>query len=168
MKYAVLAYVPIQEKLLMMKKGTRENDPNSTYNTAPGGKIELYEMGFNPVGRLEAVVREIKQETGLILLNPIWRGVVLFDNENRIFPGNKRMDNYTVYAFYADMFKGKMKKGTEEGIPCLVDTKDISNLPQNPGDPLMYEWIKDGRFFVGVIKYDAESVNEAETWVDFV
>ncbi|MEK6841633.1 MAG: NUDIX domain-containing protein, partial [Nanoarchaeota archaeon] len=94
MKYGTISYLSVREKALMIKKGERIDDPNSGFYTPPGGKLEHNEKGENPLGRLEAVVREVRQETGLILVRPSFKGVILFDNEGRTFPNWPNPDNF--------------------------------------------------------------------------
>ncbi len=69
----------------MIRKNEREGDPNSGLYTLPGGKLKDSEKGLNPNGRLESVVREVLEETGLEILNPQFKGVILFDNSVREF-----------------------------------------------------------------------------------
>ena len=40
MKFGILTYLSVNGKVLMMKKGVRENDPNSGKYTLPGGNLE--------------------------------------------------------------------------------------------------------------------------------
>lgn len=167
MKYGNLAYVTSKGKLLMIKKGIRENDPNSGYFAIPGGKLEDYEKGLNnPKGRLNSVIRETKEETDVELINPILRGVILFDNEGRTFSNWKNPDNFFVYIYSATKFKGKAKK-SNEGVPYGVSLDKVQEVPSNPGDKKMYEWLRDGRKFVGVIKHKGNEVDEENTMVNF-
>ncbi len=64
----------------------------------PGGHIEAGES------IVDAVVREIKEETGLTVLNPKLCGVKLFPIEN---------GRYIVFLFIADKFKGKLISSDE-------------------------------------------------------
>ncbi|MEX2017424.1 MAG: NUDIX domain-containing protein [Candidatus Pacearchaeota archaeon] len=168
MLYANLAYVLVDGKILMMNKDVRDDDPNSGYHTLPGGKLEEDEMGGNPQGRLEAVVREVGQETGKVLLDPVLSGVILFDNSERIFPGGKKLDNYLVYVYRATRTTGRMFGKSKEGIPYLLDKSKLRNVPQNPGDKIMYGWIEDGRNFFGVIKHVGDKVDVNGTFVDYL
>jgi 8-oxo-dGTP pyrophosphatase MutT (NUDIX family) len=85
MKYGVMSYLLVDEKVLMIRKIKRQNDPNSELFTLLGGKLKGFERGLNLSGRLESAVRETKEETGLILISPRLRGVILFNNSGRIF-----------------------------------------------------------------------------------
>ena len=84
MKYGTLVHLSVNEKILMLKKEARPNDPNSGYYTLPGGKLGSNERK-TPEGRLAGAVRETEEETGLKIISPIARGVILFNNKGRIF-----------------------------------------------------------------------------------
>ena len=90
-KYGTLVQIFNGEKVLMIKKPEREGDPNSGFYTLPRGKLEEFEKGGNPYGRLECAIRELMDETGLIVSNSnlLWRGVILFDNCEELFLNGK-------------------------------------------------------------------------------
>ncbi len=151
----------------MIEKYERKNDPNSGYLTLPGGKLENDEKGLQyPRGRLKSSIRETIDETGIEALNVILRGVILFDNEGRIFPNWPNPDNFLVYIYSATKFKGKPKK-SDEGVPHTIPLDKINEVPSNPGDKKMYEWLKDGRRFMGVIKHQGNKLDESGTFVDY-
>jgi 8-oxo-dGTP diphosphatase len=167
MKYGNMAYLVSKGKVLMIKKGSREGDPNSGYLTLPGGKLEEYEKGLRVIfGRFKSVVREIKEETGIQLINPILQGVILFDNSEREFDNWKNLDNFIVYIYSAKKFKGKVVK-SNEGVPYSVPLEKVSKVPSNPGDKLMYSWLKTGKKFFGVIYHKKDKVDEEKSFVDF-
>ena len=168
-KYGVLTYLSIDEKALMMQKGIREGDPNSGYFAPPGGKLEDWEKGLdNSQGRLEAAIREPQQESGLIIQHPTFRGVILFDNKGRIFNNWKNPDDFLVYVYSSSQYVGELSKGKDNEKPVWVNVKDIPSLPKNPGDVKMYEWLKDGRYFFGVIKHKGKELDEENTQVDYL
>jgi 8-oxo-dGTP pyrophosphatase MutT (NUDIX family) len=168
MKYGTLFYVLCNGQVLMINKfSKRENDPNSGLYAIPGGKLEYFEKGTNPKGRLECAVRETFDETGLLPINLKLRGVILFDNSERIFDDWKNPEGFLVHIFYSEEYSGKLKEKSDEGIPCWINECDIKGLSKSDGDKKMYEWIKDGRFFVGVIKHKGKSLDESGTFVDF-
>lgn len=162
-----MGYMSTSKGVLILKKGIRENDPNSGYETLPGGKLKDYEKGLdNPTGRLESCAREIEEETGIKPLGLKLRGVILFDNSERIFPNWKNHEDFYVYIYSTIQGQGELKK-SDEGIPRYVLENQLTNLTQNPGDKKMYEWLKDGRNFIGVIKHKGKELNLEGTFVDF-
>ena len=163
-----MSYLNCDKGILMLKKIERENDPNSGYCTLPGGKLENCEKGGDSLeGRVKSVIRETKDETGITLINPILRGTILFDNKDRTFDNWSNSDNYLVYVYSATEYKGKLRT-SDEGVPFWVSSwKELDSLPKNPGDKKMYEWLKDGRNFSGVIKHKGKEIDEDGTWVDY-
>lgn len=153
--------------VLMIEKHERKDDTNSGNFTLPGGKLEKDEKGLkNPKGRVESSIRETIDETGIEPINPILKGVILFDNEGRTFSNWKNPDNFYVYIYSAKKFKGEPKE-SDEGKPRTISLNKVNEVPSNPGDKKMYEWLKDGRNFIGVIKHKGKEVNEEETFVDY-
>ena len=151
----------------MIKKEVRKDDPNSGYFTLPGGKLEDYEKGLNyPRGRLKSAVRETVDETGIEAIKPVLKGVILFDNDGRTFPNWPNPDNFLVYIYSATEFKGEPKK-SDEGRPRTIPLNKVNEVPSNSGDKKMYEWLKDGRRFMGVIKHKENEIDESGTFVDY-
>jgi ADP-ribose pyrophosphatase YjhB (NUDIX family) len=151
----------------MIKKGIREDDPNSCYFTLPGGKLESEEKGLKSVeGRIISAKRETKSETGIDLKHLILIGTILFNNQDRTFKNWKNPEDFLVYIFKANSGSGRLKEN-DGGIPYWKSISELKNLPQNPGDKLMYSWIKTGKKFFGVIKHNGNEIDYDGTWVDF-
>lgn len=156
-----------ESSVLMVKKGKRLDDPNSGFYTLPGGKLKNMEMGLSDKGRLECAVRETKEETGIIPLYPTLRGVILFDNSERVFSDWRKPEDFLVYMFEASHYSGELKE-TDEGTPLWIPENEIPMLPKNPGDDRMYSWLRNGNKFMGLIKIkDKDEIIEQKTFVDY-
>ena len=81
----------------------------------PGGKVEFPESFF------EAAVREVKEETGLTVLNLELKGISGFTNPSK----NER---YVYYDFLCDRFEGEIQE-SREGKPRWFHLTEIADLP---------------------------------------
>ena len=88
MKLATLCYVidKLQNKTLMIHRVKKENDYHEGKWNGLGGKLE---PGESPE---DCVIREIKEEAGLIIKNPRMHGFITFPNFDEV-------DDWYVFIF---------------------------------------------------------------------
>ena len=79
--------------------------------TFPGGHVEKNE-NFN-----DSVIREVKEETGLLIKNPILCGIEEFKTKNE--------DRYLMLYYKTNKFSGKIKS-SKEGEVFWIKRKDLS------------------------------------------
>lgn len=79
--------------------------------TLPGGHVEVNE-DFN-----SSIIREVKEETGLTILNPNLCGIEEFKT--------KKEDRYIILFYKTNKFKGKIKS-SNEGKTFWINKKDLN------------------------------------------
>jgi 8-oxo-dGTP diphosphatase len=106
------------DRLLMLQK------PRRGWWVAPGGKVEPGES------LAEAVVREIREETGLAIEQPQLRGVhtILLEEADRL------VDHWMLFTFYTESFSGDLLEESEEGLLEWVPVEDLAQRPMAEGD----------------------------------
>ena len=128
------------DKILVQER-TKTDWPGLTF---PGGHVEKGE-NFN-----DAVIREVKEETGLTLLKPILCGI----EEYKV---KKDEDRYIMLYYKCNKFKGRIKS-SNEGKVYWINHKDLKKkelsldldrilkiMESDNLSELIYE-IKDGKY----------------------
>lgn len=82
-----------------------------------GGKIE---PGETPE---QAVIREIKEEMGIIVHSLSYKGEVLFRNEGRMFGDKPAKNNYLVYFYETSDFDDSQARAKEGELVWLTDSE---------------------------------------------
>ncbi|MDO4813518.1 MAG: 8-oxo-dGTP diphosphatase [Gemella sp.] len=140
---ASMCYIDTGSHYLMLKRNKKENDVHEGLTISVGGKIEA---GETPE---EAIIREVKEETGLDISKPKLRGIITFpkfDGEN----------NWYTYLFTATNFSGNMLENCPEGDLIWVDKEDIKNRKIHTweGDFIFLDWLIDEKpFFSAKFEY---------------
>ena len=119
MKLTTLCYLERDGCYLMLHRTKKQQDENAGKWIGVGGHLEDNESPD------ECIAREVREETGLTLINPRLRGVITF-----ILPkwGNELTFLYTGQA------EGNMNPACDEGVLQWVPVEQVRSLPLWAGD----------------------------------
>ena len=128
MKLATLCYLEKDDSYLMLHRNKRENDMHFGKWIGLGGKIE---PGESPE---ECVIREVCEESGLTVYNPILKGIMTFNEFSN--------DKWYVFLFTSREFSGELKT-CDEGELAWVRKDSLDSLPMHDGDRLFMKWMTE-------------------------
>jgi 8-oxo-dGTP diphosphatase len=140
MKLATLCYIKNNGKTLMIHRVKKENDIHAGKWNGLGGK---FIMGETPE---ECVIREVKEESGFNIKNPILKGFLTFPQFN------KDVDWY-VFVFEAHEFSGTLIESNEGNLKW-INNDELVNLNLWEGDKYFFKWMKDNKFFSAKFIYE--------------
>ena len=118
MDYTVLCYLKKDNQYLFMLRNKEKNDLNEGKWIGIGGHIEPGET------KEEALIREVKEETGFTINSFSYRGEILFINNDY---------QEIMYIFTSDDFTGEMIE-CDEGELSWIDKDKILDLNLWEGD----------------------------------
>ena len=118
MDYTVLCYLKKDNQYLFMLRNKEKNDLNEGKWIGIGGHIEPGET------KEEALIREVKEETGFTIKSFSYRGEILFINNDY---------QEIMYVFTSDDFIGEMIE-CDEGELSWIDKDKILDLNLWEGD----------------------------------
>ncbi len=145
MKNTSLCYIFRGDEVLLLHK-TRKGDGNFSKWLGIGGK---FLEGETP---LECVLREAKEETGLTLNNPQYRGIITFISDC--------WDDEIMHLFTCDDFSGEIGE-CDEGELLFVPREKMLSFPHWEGDKIFIDLIlKDSPFFRLQLSYEGEKLKE--------
>ena len=140
MQLATLCYVKSNGKTLLLHRSMKKNDIHFNKWNGLGGK---FDPGETPD---ECVAREVYEESGLLITNPILKGVLSF-------PRFKDKVDWYVFVFIAREFTGKLINSPEGKLKWIHD-EDVPNLTLWEGDLIFLNWLNEKPFFSGKFEYD--------------
>jgi 8-oxo-dGTP diphosphatase len=138
-KMATLCYVRQGGKTLMLHRIKKANDMHAGKWNGLGGKLL---PGETPEA---CVIREVQEESGLTLINPLWRGLITF-------PGFANDDDWYCFLFIGREFTGELID-SDEGVLAWIDDTALLDLPLWPGDRIFIPWLDVDAFFSGRFTY---------------
>jgi 8-oxo-dGTP diphosphatase len=141
MLLATLCYIQQGGQTLMIHRIKRADDIHAGKWNGLGGK---FMPGESPE---ECVIREVREESGLEIVNPHLHGLLMF-------PGFKGNDWY-VFVFTANEFSGELNENEEGYLKWIPDAEEAS-LPLWPSDAIFLPWLQRDAFFSAKFIYNGE------------
>lgn len=140
MKLATLCYVQHNGKTLMLYRNKKENDYHEGKWNGLGGK---FEPGESPE---ECAIREVKEESGLIVKDPIMKGFITF-------PLFDLVEDWYVFVFVFKGFEGKLIDSPEGKLEWIQNDK-LTDLNLWDGDKHFIPWLFEDKFFSAKFNYE--------------
>ena len=147
MDKTVLCYLNKGDAYLMLYRNKKENDINKGKYIGIGGHIEKGET------KEQALIREVKEETGLLINQYEYRGELIFIN-----------DDYEeiMYLYTSSDFSGKLID-CDEGEIIWVVKKYLPSLNIWEGDRYFLEPLfNSDRFIKMTLRYSGDKLIEVE------
>ena len=138
---ACVCYIDNGKEYLLLHRNKKDGDVHKGKWIGVGGKVE---KGETPE---ECIVREVYEETGLVICQPHLKGMITFPE----FTANK---DWYVYVFVAKEFSGNVKE-CDEGTLEWVPYSEVLQKPTWAGDLVFLEWLLTEKpFFSAKFLYD--------------
>jgi 8-oxo-dGTP diphosphatase len=138
-----LCYIEKDGAYLMIHRVKKENDLNKDKWIGVGGKIEDGESPF------DCVRREVREETGVTIINPKYRGIITFVSD---LWGTEYM-----HLFTATDYDGEINYDCNEGNLEWVKKEIIPTLPIWEGDKIFFNLMEtEERFFSLKLCYEGD------------
>jgi 8-oxo-dGTP diphosphatase len=146
MKLATLCYLKADDRTLMLHRIKKQGDMHAGKWNGLGGKLA---PGETPE---QCVIREVAEESGFNIKNPLLRGVLTF-------PAFSKNEDWYVFVFVAREFSGEMID-SDEGVLRWIDDADLLTLNLWEGDKIFLHWLDREAFFSGQFSYTDGNLRE--------
>lgn len=147
MKNTTLCYIECKDKVLMLHRTKKQDDPNEGKWIGIGGKFEENESPE------ECMLREVREETGILLTDWKYRAVVTFVSDE--WEG-EYMHLFTAYTDTFDVAQ------CDEGELAWIDKEDIPSLAMWEGDRIFLDLIfREREFFSLKLSYSGNKLSGA-------
>lgn len=147
MRNTTLCHIEKDGKYLMLHRVKKQNDLNHDKWVGIGGKFEDKESPE------ECVIREVKEETGLILNSYTYCGIVTFVSDV--------WETEYMHIYHSNDFSGTLKE-CDEGNLEWVEIKQLYELPVWEGDKIFFKLIEEkAPFFSLKLEYHGDTLINA-------
>jgi 8-oxo-dGTP diphosphatase len=123
----------------MLYRNKKENDYHEGKWNGLGGK---FEQGESPE---ECAVREVLEESGLSVKDPVMKGFITFP----LFDGK---DDWYVFLFVFNGYEGKLIDSPEGKLEWIPNDK-LTDLNLWEGDSVFIPWLFGDKFFSAKFDY---------------
>jgi 8-oxo-dGTP diphosphatase len=139
MKLATLCYVREGGRTLMIHRVKKEIDIHKGKWNGLGGK---FEPGESPE---DCVIREVQEESGLRISNPVMKGFLSF-------PDFANGEDWYAFVFLAAEFEGELIE-PPEGYLRWINNDELLKLSLWEGDLIFLPWLDRPGFFSAKFAY---------------
>lgn len=144
---STLCYIEQDGKYLMLHRTKKKNDVNKDKWIGIGGKFEEKESPE------DCILREAFEETGLILTDYSYRGIVTFVSD--------KYETEYMHLFTAKNFDGNLIE-CDEGELEWISREKLDSIPKWEGDRIFLELLqKNEPFFSLKLCYNGETLISA-------
>ena len=144
MKHTTLCYIEQDDHYLMLHRIKKKNDMNQDKWLGIGGKLEA---GESPE---DCLLREVKEETGLILKKYAYRGFITFVS--------KQWGTEYMHLFTATEYEGEIKDCDEGNLEWVLKS-EIEQLNLWEGDKIFFRLLEENLgFFTLKLCYDEDKL----------
>ena len=144
MKNTTLCYIERDGCYLLLHRVKKENDLNRDKWIGIGGKFEENESPE------DCLLREVREETGLVLNDWRYCGIVTFVSD--------RWEGEYMHLFHATAFDGVLRD-CDEGVLEWVPKAEFAKLPQWEGDRIFLRLMESqAHFFSLKLCYKGDSL----------
>mgnify|MGYP000406215642 FL=1 len=147
MNFTTLCYIEKENQYLMLHRVSKKKDGNKDKWIGVGGHAEGNETPQ------ECLLREVKEETGLLLTSYKFRGLITFISDE--------YEAEMMCLFTADGYTGELIT-CDEGELEWVKKSDVPQLPTWEGDAQFLKLLLEDekRFFAMKLRYEGERLVE--------
>lgn len=141
---STLCYIEKDGKYLMLHRTKKKNDINKDKWLGVGGKLE---EGESPE---ECLLREVKEETGLVLKSYQLRGIITYVSTT--------WETEYMFLYTANQFEGDLIE-CDEGELQWINKNEVTKLATWQGDKIFIEKMQNSdNFFTIKFEYEGEKL----------